>query len=237
VADKNKEQSSKKKRGFFARVFRFLAFVALLAGVGIFAGFKVQKSFVYQGETVQAGQWAWENTDGFVKYVKHWTGKAKKTGTEAKNEIVAFDSKHGISTKIKQGASSALASFKARFSPEESQQVAKQDHLAITKQRESNYGYSDAEVADLPAGYYEAVKQGYAAYQEATIPYANSYEGQPNWQENAKLARAKFGEARGHFERAKELDPNGRLSADIDEKTLRIQEYIYHLTKDKKISY
>ncbi|RME73898.1 MAG: hypothetical protein D6776_06215 [Planctomycetota bacterium] len=206
------------KRGLLARLVRLVIGAGLLAGIGLFAGYKLQ-----------AGKWAWEDVDGFVTYAKQTTRtgyrKARSLAVRTNDRYRITDRTKALLAKAKQELARLMEGEKK---PPVAGTASAPSAAEIEAQREANFGFTDAELEQLPPGYFEAYKSGLEAYRDALQAFRASMPGTPEADAHLREAKQRFEQARAAWEKARAAYPDdGR----VEQLLQQVQEYLHDINK------
>lgn len=254
---KDRTQEQKPKSGLLKRLFKLCVLLVVAGGVGLALGYKFQEPIrLKSGAEIATGKWVWEDPAGFVQYAKHWGGIAKEEAQKVQHEAEALDARYGISDKAKAAGEKVKDTSVALYEKAKDQledQPAPEsgpDASALdAEQRESHLGFTEAELTELPAGFYESYKAGLESEQQGIDAYGRSHQGSPGWEANLKKAKQKFEAAFAHYDKAlkasedtSELSPSARAAMQRQRQIIldrqgQLQERFHDISKRSPATY
>jgi len=241
MAEKAAKTAPARRKGFFRRLIRLACALSVLVAVALVVGFKLQKQVVIAGQVQPCAKWAWEDPPAFLRYARYWAGRTRNEAREIDRRYRASEKAKAALGVVKTKAVQLATAVKDKIAAQTKAQgpapgpVDNADRAA--KERDQHFGYTENEVAALPAGYYEAYKSGQDELRAGVDAYEQWARDRATGREKtAQLnkAQAHFETARSSFERARGLyTQDARPEVSLQ----RIQEYLHQIAKDSPAEY
>jgi hypothetical protein len=172
----SEDGGGKKKKGLIRRFMRLVTSMTIMGVIALFVGFKVQK-----------GTWAWENPQGFFSYSKTTTSQTytKVTGwmVETNREYQITDRTKALYDKAKNKLGELVEGQKS--TADASTEATPAD---LEAERTENFGFTNAEIEQLPDGYFQSYKAGLIDYRQGLQAFRNSMPGTPDADEHLPQA-------------------------------------------------